>query len=272
METIRFTERRRTSKAPLVIVMCFLIFGGAFVAYAIKNEDNPRMLGFSADTVVTETSGLENIEVSAEEKLQQAMNLNYEIKEVSSIDKSVSSIVSDIHLPTVYIDGKEQTEFNTTIQAEYTERFEKLKESLKNAESNYSFNVTYTYCDNIVGTRKVVSMIVNQQVIDIDSNKVTSERVTAYNLDLASKTTLSQADVLVDILGKDAKTLLKDQVKDYVINKGLATSSSYNYEITGLESFYIKEGAFHIVFNSDYDSIVKSGNGVLDFTIEKIEE
>ena len=58
METIRFTERRKTTRWPAILVMSFLIIGGCFVAYAIKNEDNPKMLGFSSATVTTESNGL----------------------------------------------------------------------------------------------------------------------------------------------------------------------------------------------------------------------
>jgi hypothetical protein len=271
METIRFTERRKTTKWPAIIVMTFLAIGGIFVAYAIKNEDNPKMLGFSSDVVTAESNGLEKVEQTDAQKLEQAMNLNYEIKDISSIDKSLSNFVSDIHIPTIYVDGKEIAELNAKIQNEYTTRFENLKEQMSKAESNYSFNVTYTYFDNIVGLRKVVSIVVTQQIIDTDSQKVTSEKVTTYNVDLSSKTTLDQSDVLVDILGKDYKTILKDQVKSYVINNGYVKEANYNYEITGLENFYIKDSNFHIVFNGDSDSIVDS-NDVIDVEIQKNEE
>ena len=62
METIRFTERRKSTKWPALIVTGFLLVGSCFVAYAIKNENNPKMLGFSKEAVSTITDGLENIE------------------------------------------------------------------------------------------------------------------------------------------------------------------------------------------------------------------
>lgn len=268
METIRFTERKKTTKWPAIIVMSFLIIGGCFVAYAIKNEDNPKMLGFSSDTVPTVSDGLENVEQTDAQKLEQIMNLNYEIKDVSSIDKSVSNFVSDIHLPTIYVDGKEIAEINAKIQNEYTTRFDTLKSQMSKAESNYSFNVTYTYFDNIVGLKKVVSLVITQQIIDTDSNKVTSEKVTAYNVDLAAKTTLAQSDVIVELLGKDYKDLLKEQVKNHIVNNGYEKESNYKYEITGLENFYIKDSKFHIVFNGDSDNIADT-NDVIDIEIQK---
>ena len=76
METIRFTETRKTTKWPAIIVMIFLIIGGGFVAYAINNEDNPKMLGFSSIETPTESDGLENVGQTDAEKLAQAMNLN----------------------------------------------------------------------------------------------------------------------------------------------------------------------------------------------------
>lgn len=270
METIRYTEKKKSTKWPAVITVIFLVIGGAFVAYGIKFEDNPRMLGFSNANTVTDTNALENVEPTDEEKLQQAMNLNYEIKEVTSEDKTTPSYVSDIHLPNIYVDGKELTEIDAKISEEYTTRFENVKNAVSGkTESNYSFNVSYKYYDNIVGTKKVVSIIVDQQIVDTDSNKSTSRKVTTYNIDLASKSIITQADVLVDLLGKDYKELIKSQVKDYVISNKLISESKYNYEITYLENFYIQDGVFHIVFNMDSDPIVNDSKGVLDIEINK---
>lgn len=268
METIRYTERRKTTKWPAIFVMCFLIIGGCFVAYAIKNEDNPKMLGFAVEPTTTDMNGLEEVEPTEAEKLEEAMNLNYEIKEVSSIDKSKSNFTGDIHLPTIYVDGKEITDLNLKIQNEYTNRFDTLKSQMSEAEGKYSFNVTYTYHDNIIGVRKVVSILIKQQIIDEESNKVTSEKLTTYNVDLASKNILTQNDVLLDVLGKEYKTILKDSVKDYIISQKLASESEYNYEITGLENFYIKESKFHIVFNTESDNIANKATGVIDIEIE----
>ena len=116
METIRFTEKRRTTKWPAIFVTLFLIIGGCFVAYAIKFEDNPRMLGLSGEIITTETNGLEEVNQTDAEKLEQAMNLNYEIRDISSVDKSTSNFVSDIHLPTLYVDGKELADLNAKIE------------------------------------------------------------------------------------------------------------------------------------------------------------
>lgn len=267
METIRYTERRTTKKWPAIVVMIFLIAGGCFVAYAIKNEDNPRMLGLSFEPAATTIDGLESVEMTDAEKLEQAMNLNYEVKEISSKDQSRKNYVSDIHLPAIYVDGKEITELNAKIQSEYTNRFETLKEQMVDADSNYSFNVTYTYYDNIVGLKKVVSLLVKQQIIDVDSQKVTSEKLTTYNVDLSSKKTLAQSDVLLDILGKDYKEVLKTSVKDYIVNNKYVSESQYNYEITGLENFYIQDSKFHIVFNPETDSIVPKNSGIIDIEI-----
>ena len=268
METNRFTEKRRTTKWPAIFVTLFLIIGGCFVAYAIKFEDNPRMLGLSGEIITTETNGLEEVNQTDAEKLEQAMNLNYEIRDVSSVDKSTSNFVSNIHLPTLYVDGKELADLNAKIQGEYTQRFDTLKEQMQQADSNYSFNVTYTYYDNIVGVRKVVSLVIKQQIIDTDSQTVTSERINTYNVDLSSKSTLAQSDVIVDMLGKDYKDLLKNQVRDYVVSQGLINENDYNYEITELENFYIQDSKFHIVFNTDIDNIVNDDVGVLDIQID----
>lgn len=270
METIKFTEKKKSTKLPAIIVSAFLVIGGAFVAYGIKFEDNPRMLGFSGDYRDTTLNALENVETTDEEKLQKIMNINYEIKEATSIDRTTENYVSDIHLPNIYVDGKELTEIDAKIFEEYTTRFENLKNAVSGkAESNYSFNVSYKYYDNIIGLKKVVSVIVDQQIVDTDSDKVTSRKITTYNIDLGSKAVITQADVLIDLLGKDYKELIKKQVKNYVVSNELIAESKYTYEITYLENFYIQDGVFHIVFNMDSDPIVNDSKGVLDIQINK---
>jgi hypothetical protein len=269
METIRFAERRKVSKWPAIIVTCFLILGGCFVAYAINFEDNPKMLGFSGEVAVTESDGLEEVGLSDAEKLEQIMNLNYEIKDVSSTDSTSANFISDIHVPTIYVDGKEVEEINTKIKEEYDQRFAALKEQMIKAEGKYSFNVTYTYFENIVGLKKIVSLVVKQQIIDRDSQKVTSEKMTVYNVDLSARTTVTQQEIALEIFGKDYKEILKKQVKNYIVSKGYVKESEYKYEITGLENFYIQEGKFHIVFNGESDGITNKAE-VIDIVIENL--
>lgn len=267
METIRFTEKRRTSKWPAIIVTCFLILGGCFVAYLINFEDNPRMLGFSGEVVMSESNGLEEVGMSDAEKLEQLMNLNYEVKDVSTSDQSTPNFVSNIHVPNIYVDGKEVEEINSKIKDEYNNRFETLKEQMVKAESKYSFNVTYTSYENIIGLKKIVSLVVKQQIIDTDSQKVTSEKVTVYNVDLSAKATVSLNEIALEVFGKDYKDIMKNQVKDFIVSKGYVKEADYKYEITGLENFYIQDGVFHIVFNGESDGITTKAE-VIDIVIE----
>lgn len=269
METIRFAERRKVSKWPAIIVTCFLILGGCFVAYAINFEDNPKMLGFGGSVQYTETDGLEDVGLSDAEKLEQIMNLNYEVKDVSSTDSTTANFVSNIHVPTIYVDGKEVEEINTKIKDEYDQRFETLKEQMAKAEGKYSFNVTYTYYENIIGLKKVVSLVVKQQIIDTDSQKVTSEKETIYNVDLSARTTISLQEIALEMFGKDYKEILKKEVKSYIVSKGYVKESEYKYEITGLENYYVQDGKFHIVFNGESDGITNK-NEVIDIVIENL--
>ena len=137
------------------------------------------------------------------------------------------------------------------------------------AEGKYSFNVTYTYFENIVGLKKIVSLVVKQQIIDRDSQKVTSEKMTVYNVDLSARTTVTQQEIALEIFGKDYKEILKKQVKNYIVSKGYVKESEYKYEITGLENFYIQEGKFHIVFNGESDGITNKAE-VIDIVIENL--
>ena len=137
------------------------------------------------------------------------MNLNYEVKDVSTSDQSTPNFVSNIHVPNIYVDGKEVEEINSKIKDEYNKRFETLKEQMVKAESKYSFNVTYTYYENIIGLKKIVSLVVKQQIIDADSQKVTSEKITVYNVDLSAKATVDMNTIALDMFGKDYKVLLQ---------------------------------------------------------------
>ena len=265
METIRFTEKKRTSKWPAIFVATFLIIGSSFVAYAIVNEDNPRMLGLAIESKSVETNGLGTVEETDEQKRDKARNINFEIKDISSMDKSSKKLEGNIKLPALYVDGKEIADFNTSIQDEYNTRFTNLKEQMESAESRYSFNVSYTFYDNIVGTRKIVSIVVKQQIIDVDSNKITSERITTYNMDLGSKSLLAQADVLLTILGKDHRDILRNDIKNHIISNNMKKESEYLYSVTGLENFYIQEGILHMVFNPN--EIVSDKYGILDIKI-----
>ena len=142
---------------------------------------------------------------------------------------------------------------------------------MEKTQSNYSFNVTYTYYENIIGVKKVVSILIKQQIIDTDSQKVTSEKLTTYNLDLASKNILSQDDVLLDLLGKNYKDILKSSVYNYIISNDYANESDFRYEMTGLENFYVQDMKLHIVFNTDTDNIIKKDAGILDIEIQQLE-
>ena len=44
-------------------------------------------------------------------------------------------------------------------------------------------------------------------------------------------------------------------------------SDKYNYSLTGLENYYIKDGVFHIVFNES--EIVDKKYGVIDIEIKE---
>mgnify|MGYP003463115304 CR=1 FL=1 len=104
----------------------------------------------------------------------------------------------------------------------------------------------------------------------ISVDDATGENVTyklyGYNIDLANETLITQDDAAVHILGSTYKTILREQVKDFVISENLFDDETYSYSLTGLEEFYVKNGNFHIMFNPGE---IRKNNDYLDIAIEK---
>lgn len=65
--------------------------------------------------------------------------------------------------------------------------------------------------------------------------------------------------------GSAYKETIKVALEDYVVNKGMIKKSEYTYSYTGLETFYIKDNKFHLIFNPD--ELVNNKYGILDITI-----
>ena len=62
------------------------------------------------------------------------------------------------------------------------------------------------------------------------------------------------------VLGTDYKSKVKNSVKDYVVKNCDVDGTTFIYTMSGLESYYIKDGEFHIIINSD--TIVDKKYGV----------
>ena len=61
-------------------------------------------------------------------------------------------------IPQVYINGEALEELNKEIENKYTNVFNSSKENMRNVESNYTYTVTYNSYENMVGTKKILSL------------------------------------------------------------------------------------------------------------------
>ncbi len=266
METMHYSERKKSSKGAVIGLLVFFIIGGAILYLGIKTEEEPTIIGQEESDI----QRLVNIE--KQENVETA-NINstitYSIEDVKYSDSSDSVVKSDITLPNITVDSVELGEINVDIDKEYTELYEKFKEQLKTAESKYTYIVSYDTYENMVGTEKVVSIVITQKMRDDLTKKYTMQYKKTYNIALSKKELLTETEIAQELLGKEYKTIIRSQVKDYVVGEGMLKSSDFTYAYTGLEDFYVKDNIFHIIFNED--KLVDKEYGVLDIEINEEE-
>jgi hypothetical protein len=261
METMRYNETKKSSKGVIFGLLLFSLIGGAIIFFAIKSETKPVVVGQTKSDV----QRLVDTEASTNKKEENSA-ISYEVKDKTSVDKSNQKIKSNITLPEIYVAGEALTDINETIDKKYTELFSGLKEQLASAKNNFTYTVTYNSYDNMVGSDKILSLTLYQRVTDDAAKKNTSEKIETYNIDLATKKQVDQADTALEILGKDYKSKIGDSVKNYVVSKKMISEADFTYVVTGLENFYIKESKFHIVFNEG--ELVDKKYSVIDITVE----
>lgn len=267
METMHYSEKKKSSKGVIIGILLFVLLGSGIIFFAVSSETEPVVIG-------SEESDIQRlVELEKEETISTAnqnSSISYEIKEVKHSDSSNIKIKSNMTIPQIFVEGEALEEFNTEIDVEYQELFTKLQEQMKAVESKYTYLVSYNTYENMVGTKKIVSLTVYQRVRDDSAKKNTTEKVTTYNIDLATKEIVEESEVAKELLGKDYKTVIKSAAQDYVVGKGMIKESEFTYALTGLEDYYIKDGVFHIIFNEG--KLVDSKYGVLDIEVKSERE
>ena len=264
METMHYSEKKKSSKGAVIGLVLFVLIGGAIILFAVKYEGKPQLIGSKESDI----QRLVDLEKEDEENTKnEHLNINYEVKELKHSDKSVAKIKSDITVPQIYIEGQELTELNKEIDTKYQELFVKLQSEMKSVESNYTFLVSYDTYENMVGTEKIISVVVTQKVRDDSAKKNTSESKSVYNIDLSTKEEVELPSIASQLLGKDYKTIIRSATVDYVVGKGMMKESEFTYAITGLEEYYVKDGVFHIIFNEG--KLVDEKYGVLDIEVKE---
>lgn len=258
METMRYSETKKSAKGPIIGLLLFVIIGGAIIFLAVKSEGEPVVVGQTK-------SDVQRL-VDTEATNQQ--DLSYEVKENTVNDKTNTKIKANMTIPVISVEGEALTEVNNTIEKTYTDMFSKLKEQMASAESKYTYTVTYSKYENMIGNDKILSITMYSKITDDAAKKNTMEKVDTYNIDLAKKQIIKGGDMALNMLGKDYKTKVRDSVKDYVVTqKAMMKEADFTYAMTGLENYYVKDGKLHVVFNEG--ELVDKKYSVLDITIEE---
>lgn len=267
METMHYSEKRKSSKGPIIALLLFMIIGGAIIVYGISTEEEPVIVG-SQESDIQRLVEIEKEDIEAIKNENES--ITYTVEDVKYNDTSNSKIKSDMTLPKISIQGEELTEINADIDSEYNNLFSKLKEQMASAESKYTYVVSYKVYENMIEEKKVVSITVYQRVRDDSAKKNTTEKVTTYNIDLTSKKLITESEVAQSLLGKDYKSIIKEAAREYVVQEGMMKESEFTYALTGFEDYYVKEGVFHIIFNEG--KLADEKYGLLDIEVKPEEK
>lgn len=278
METMHYRERRK--KGYKFGVFCFFLFvavGAGIIYYGLENEPVPIVIGqnYSAlekKKMLEEQNAL--VAIYEEEQIEEVQKTDidtiYTTSAVKYQDNSTSAIKADISVPAITSLDESLDDINDEIYDTFLGNFETYKESMKDADNDFTYKVTYTSYSNIVKLKKVLSIIITEKIVDDDTNKATMTKKYTYNIDLDTNLILSQSDVVSDIIGTDYLDVIKNCLKNDLVDNDYFTEDDYKYNYTGLETYYIKEGNLHIVFNSS--QINTSITDLIDIEIVKEEE
>lgn len=264
METMRYTEHKKGSKGIFIALFLFIIVGGVLIFFAMREEQEPEIIGEKKSDIQ------KLVELDADSTVKEKeknSNIKYEIKDKIIEDNTNKRISGKITLPEVYVEGVVLTEINDSIEKDYSDTFLGLKEQMGSAENKFEYVVSYTSFDNMIGTKKVVSILINQKIVDVANNQTTMEKINTYNIDLVNKVKISGSDIAKSMLERDYKTILRNKVLNYVVENKMMSEDEFTYTITGLESFYVKEDNLYIIFNPG--DLVDKKHGILEIQIEK---
>jgi len=267
METMSYNKIKKKRKSVGVYAyFLFIILGTTLVAYSIINEPKPTVLGkdplkdvevYEDDEEVAETSSGNAVDLD---------KITYNVGSTSVTNKEGNFSIN-MTLPVVSVNSANLEEINSDIKKHYEDRASTLLEQMKNAENKFTYKVTHKVYENKVGDRRIVSITVHERIIDNAAGSTTTDRVDAYNIDLAEEKLLTQEEAALEVLGSNYSALIREQVKSTVIASKMIAESNYNYTITGMEQFYIKENGFHMLLNEG--EVVDKSYGVVDIAITK---
>lgn len=245
METMNYNrDNKKNSKAGIIGFVLFTCVGTAATFYMMANEPEPIVIGQDMYIPTTSTN-TGNVDIYSEEYVA---GIEYDIK--NEISKSTSGkFKSNIAVPVISIDGDELTYVNNEILNKFLVRYNTVKKEVQDLENTFTYKVTYNKYESKVDGKRILTFTFYERIIDDATGTDVTYKLYAYNIDLATRKVITQDEAAVSILGSTYKTIIKEQIKDFVITKGLFTEETYMYSLTGFEQFYVKNGKFHIMFN-----------------------
>lgn len=269
METMRYQENKKSGKWPIIFFSIFVVVGGVLIALGIANEDAPQVVG----GVREEVQGL--VDIYAEETMANIYDeeekidideITYEIVDETITDDSNVNFEANIVLPKITVMDEELTDINKEIKDKFSKLFESLKSEMGSVENSFTFKTTYKYYDNVIGDKRILSITIHQRIVDDSEGTTTTDKVVTYNIDLAKCKLVDESDIALVMFGKEYKTIMKNEIKAYVVENEMMEEDKFVYALTGLENYYIKDGVFHIIFNEA--ELVDKKYKVIDIEIE----
>jgi hypothetical protein len=266
METMRFRETKKSSyKGQIFLIALFLLLGAGITYFAICTEKDPTVIGQVQSDIKNQVNIYESEAlVDVDEPVKNTSDL-YEITDKNISDRTVKKIKANMTLPVISIEGEKLSTLNDEIYNKFNDTYTTFKKTMANVDNNFTYTVTYKVYDNIIDNENIVSITIYERMIDDSAKTNSMEKLHSYNIDLKDGTVLAQDDIIVDILGAEYKDKIKTEIKNYVVSNCRVSENDYNYSYTGLETFYIKENKFHLIFNPE--DIVNKKYGILDILI-----
>ena len=271
METMRYQENKKSGKWPIIAFVLFVIVGGALIYLGIANENNPQIVGSVREEVqsLVDIYAEETIAKVEEEKIS-IEDIDFKVKDKTYSNSENKNFKANMVLPRVYVSDEELTQINEDIYSKYIKLFNSLKDEMEDMENSFTFKTSYKYYDNVIGDKRILSITVHQRILDDKEGTTTTDKVETYNIDLEKKEIITEANIATMIFGKEYKTIIKNEIKDYVVENNMIKEEEYVYALTGMENYYIKEGVFHIIFNEG--ELVDKKYKVVDIEIENTKE
>ena len=245
METMNYNrDNKKNSKFGIISFLLFTCVGTAAAFYMIANEPEAQIIGQDMYIPVV-TPNTNEVDIYSEEAIA---NIEYSIE--SDVTKSTSGkFKANIAVPVISIEQQELTEINQEILNKFLVRYNTVKEEVKNLENRFTYKVTYNKYESNVNGKRILSFTLYERIIDDSKGADVTYKLYAYSIDLATRKIMTQDEAAVAALGSTYKTIIKEQIKDFVLAKKLYTEETYTYSLTGLEEFYVKGSKMHIMFN-----------------------